>query len=154
MHLMNFKHFSRLFPHFGVRTTLPITNLEFTVTDCNVFSDSDTQSADTKHYAIMKDKCPNTRINFQIYQGSDNSLTTFSYKVFEFKRGAENSLLHLICSVVVCDSGDLESVCKEPGSDCDSNRGQRRKKSRRRTRGLSDDKGVMYYQVSRSFGYV
>ena len=58
--------------------------------------------------------------------------------------------------MVVCDSDDDESVCKEPGVDCENNRGQRRKKRKRAKRGtgLGDDKGVMYYQVSRSFGYV
>jgi len=139
---------------FGVHMTTSIANVEFTVTDCNIYSDSDTQHPDTKHYAIFKNQCPNQRVKFQIYQGTDHSLTTFSYKVFEFKNGAAMSSLHLICSVVVCEVGDSESVCNVHGdryhdnakSNCDGgNRGRR---------GVDDGNGLMYYQVSRSFGYV
>ena len=156
---VHFEHFSFSSPflHFGVRTTIPITDLEFTVTDCKVYSDSDTQNPDTKHYVIMTNKCPNTRVNFQIYRGNDYGLTTFSFTVFEFRRAVEKSLLHLICSVVVCDINDQESVCKEPGVNCDSNRGQKKKKTEKRAKresGHGYDNGPMYYQVRRSYGAV
>ena len=94
--------------YFGVAMTSPINNLIFTVTDCLVKSGT---GVDSLEYAIMTDRCPNTRVDFLIAENSDASLNRFSYRVFNFKN-AEDDNLNLTCNVVVCSAVDGSSTCQ------------------------------------------
>jgi len=123
--------------YFGVAMTSPINNLIFTVTDCLVKSGT---GADSLEYAIMTDRCPNTRVDFLIAENSHASLNKFSYRVFNFKN-AEDDNLNLTCNVVVCSSVDSSSTCQSTPV-C----------TRRRKRALNslDRIGETYFNVATS----
>merc|ERR1712226_849113 len=57
--------------NFGVEFSNPIAGVEFTVTDCSVYSDSDYTADSTLEYGIFTNKCPNTRVAFTSYVGTD-----------------------------------------------------------------------------------
>merc|ERR1712113_286027 len=83
--------------HFGIAISQPIANVVYTVTDCTVKNDDL-----SLEYNIMTDRCPNSRVHFNIYDNFDAALTSFSYTVFEFKANP-GGILHLSCNIVVCD---------------------------------------------------
>jgi hypothetical protein len=124
--------------YFGVEISQEISGLEFTVTDCTVYSAADASDPATLEYGILTGSCPNNRVLFKSIVATDTALTQFSYTVFEFK-DSEASTLHLSCNIVVCDAADADSTCNATPS-CGS---------RRKRRSL--DEGVTYYRVSRDF---
>lgn len=124
--------------YFGVQLATPISGMEFTVTNCDVYSDADFQAASTLQYGIYTNQCSNSRVNFLEHTRTDSSLTTFSYTVFEFRTSAVTTL-HLSCSVRVCDASlSSGTVCKDAAS-C----GSRKKRS-------LNEEGVTYYQVTKT----
>jgi len=121
---------------FGVGISSPIVGLEFTVTDCTVYSNEDHSDPDLLEYGILTGSCPNDRVNFVAYDKTDSDTTKFSYTVFEFKN-SDATTLHLSCNIVVCDAGDQSSTCKyEP--NC----------ARKKRRAL--EAGQKYYRVSKN----
>lgn len=118
--------------YFGIEISQSITDVVFSVTDCTV-KNSD-MSLD---YNILTNKCPNNRVGFQVYSGTDTDLNTFSYTVFEFKDDPA-STLHLSCNIVVCSANDVDSTCATAASNC----------SRRRKR-RDLQQGVTYYRVAK-----
>lgn len=125
--------------YFGVELENPISGVEFTVTDCQVYSDIDFQNANTLQYNIFTNRCVNNRVNFQVWEGTGYDLTKFSYTVFEFKNMEGFNTLYLNCRVVVCEQGNADSSCNAD-VDCGSRR--------RRKRSLLDE-GVKYFHVSK-----
>lgn len=123
---------------FGVSISNPISGLEFTVTDCTVYSNEDHTADDLLEYGILVGSCPNNRVNFVKYLATHHTLTRFGYTVFEFKN-SDATTLHLSCNIVVCDDEDASSTCKHEPS-CDG---------RRKRRSL--EAGVNYYRVSKNF---
>ena len=106
--------------YFGVEMINPISNVQFTVTSCKIKNKDE-----NLEYSIMTDRCPNTKVRFQIYDNLDNELTKFAYNVFEFK-GVKSRTLHLACNVVVCDENDSDSFCQSEAS-CGNGRRRRRR---------------------------
>jgi len=130
--------------YFGVELATPIPGVEFTVTDCNVYSDADFSAASTLEYGIYTNQCTNSRVNFIEHTRSDTSMATFSYTVFEF-RTAASMTLHLSCSVRVCDASlSSGTVCKDDATCTRRGRGKR----------SAPEEGVMYYQVSKSVEFM
>lgn len=127
--------------YFGVSLATPVPGIEFTVTDCDVYSDLDFQAADTLQYGILTNQCENNRVNFITYTRTDAEMTTFSYTVFEFRTSSATTL-HLSCSVRVCDDSATTGTCKD-APNCSS-----------RKRRSSPEEGVVYYQVSKQITVV
>jgi hypothetical protein len=122
---------------FGVSITAPISGLEFTVTDCTVYSNNDHSDPDLLEYGILTGSCPNSRVNFVAYDKTDSDITKFSYTVFEFK-DSDATTLHLSCNIVVCDATDNSSTCKyEPNCN-------------RRKRRAALEAGTSYHRVSKT----
>merc|ERR1711981_427166 len=117
--------------YFGIEISQSINDATFSVTDCTV-KNSD-QSLD---YNILTNKCPNNRVGFQVFNGNDGQLNTFSYTVFEFKDDPA-STLHLACNIVVCSEQDASSTC---ATGC-----SRRRKRRELTA------GVEHYRIAKDF---
>merc|ERR1712050_58175 len=118
--------------NFGVAISQTISGVVFTTTDCTVSSDGGLE------YGILNDRCPNTRVNFNIYDNYDEALNKFSYTVFEFK-AEPGSDLHLSCNIVVCAASASDSTCAEAVT-C----------ARRRKRRAAISEGVTYYRVSKA----
>lgn len=120
---------------FGISISNPINNVEFSTTDCTVYSDADYNNAATLEYGILTAQCPNSHVNFQRFVTTDSSMTTHSYTVFEF-RNSDSTTLHLSCNVVVCDAQASGTSCNT-APNCSS---------RRKRRSLEE--GVTYYRVN------
>jgi hypothetical protein len=120
--------------YFGISISNPINNVEFSTTDCTVYSDADYNNAATLEYGILTGQCPNSHVNFQSFVSTDASTTQHAYTVFEF-RNSDSTTLHLSCNVVVCDAQASGTTCKATPS-C----------SRRKRRSLEE--GVTYYRVN------
>jgi hypothetical protein len=130
--------------YFGVKLANPISGVEFTVTDCNVYSDADFSAASTLEYGIYTNQCGNSRVNFLEHTRTDAALTTFSYTVFEFRTSSATTL-HLSCSVRICDASlSSGTVCKDSPTCSRRGRGKR----------SAPETGVVYYQVSKSLDFV
>lgn len=125
--------------YYGVELENPITGVEFTVTDCQVYSDINFQDENTLQYNIFTNKCENSRVAFKVWEGTGHDLTKFSYTVFEFKNMEGFNTLYLNCRVVVCDASDVASLCNAE-ADCGSRR--RRKRS-------VLEQGAQYFHVSK-----
>jgi hypothetical protein len=121
--------------YFGISISQPINQVEFSVTDCTIYSDADYTNAATLSYEIMTGQCPNHHVNFVTHTGTSGTTTTYSYTVFEFKN-SQSTTLHLSCNVVVCDAGATTTTCNSAPS-C----GARRKRR-------SLEEGVTYYRVN------
>lgn len=120
--------------YFGISISNPINNVEFSTTDCTVYSDADYNNAATLEYGILTGQCANSHVNFQNFVTTSDSTTTHAYTVFEFKNSASTTL-HLSCNVVVCDAQASGTTCKSTPS-C----------NRRKRRSLEE--GVTYYRVN------
>jgi len=120
--------------YFGISISNPINNVEFSTTDCTVYSDADYNNAATLEYGILTGQCANSHVNFQNFVTTSDSTTTHAYTVFEFKNSASTTL-HLSCNVVVCDA-------QAPGTTCKSTPSCNRRKRR------SLEEGVTYYRVN------
>lgn len=108
--------------YFGIRISSVIEGIEFSGIDCTVKS-----IQHDLEYKILTNKCPNTKVNFQIFDNIDSEEVRFAYKVFRFRNAAENTL-HLVCSVTVCLEHLEDSTCRSV-ADC----------SKRRKRSLIDE---------------
>jgi len=120
--------------YFGISISNPINNVEFTTTDCTVYSDGDYNNPATLEYGILTGQCPNSHVNFQTFVSTSGQTTQHSYTVFEFKN-SDSTTLHLSCNVVVCDAQGTGTTCQSTPS-C----------SRRKRRSLEE--GVQYYRVN------
>jgi len=117
--------------NFGVEISQSISGIVFTTTDCTVSSDGGLE------YGILNDRCPNTRVAFNIFNNYDASMNQFAYTVFEFK-AESGSDLHLSCNIVVCAADADDSTCAEAVSCA----------RRRKRRSITD--GITYYRVSKA----
>lgn len=116
--------------HFSVEISQSISDVDFTVTDCTVKNSDQTLS-----YDILTNRCPNSRVNFNIFNNRDTTMVTFSYTVFEFKND-NAATLHLSCNIIVCQESDSASTCASAPS-C----GSRKRRS--------FDEGETYYRVAK-----
>lgn len=116
--------------YFTIEILNPITDVDFSVTDCTVSNTDKSLS-----YDILTNRCPNNRVNFNIITNKSGTQTQFSYTVFEFKND-NAATLHLSCNIVVCQASDALSTCASTAA-C----------GRRRRRSFDDNQ--TYYRVAK-----